>query len=658
MFSRRTIIAAGSGLVLLAGVAYLAGPSSRERPVSGGFTREEKVIAGGPRDSLEVRHLLLRGSNEEIGKALGQLARERFNVQPMTGRDPLRTRVQRQYIEKNYPILYERMRGVAASFDHDLDDDTWNLAGLDYTRLRGGCSVFHVPPALSSTGKSVVSRDYDYSTGSITFGFLEPGTRHSTARPYLLELHPDRGYSSLAMVAYDLLSGVLDGMNSEGLTVSLLMDDELFSKYPLETTDGPAVGLGVVQTLRLLLDTCANVAEAKQTLLLTKQYYEAVPVHYLIADRFGNAFVWEYSQAHNKEFIIENPDRPLVSTNFSLHKHLNNGGPPSPEQAKSVCRRYCRLTEGLAASNKLTDDFIKQTHKKADAELPQSADPSRPPIRTFWHALYHPEERRVQFSFYLHDEPNPDKPGGIRVVRSDYVEFQLTPTNDAKEPTRALSQPSSPVTERPSAPAGGATDDSQLKLAEMLKAGGAEVSSRGTRVVGVIFDRNTNIGPLLPLLRKLPDLEEIAINNAKMDNAGLEAIKGHSKLSLLNLTYTSVGDDGLRVVETLPSLRSLYLGATKVTDAGLAHLKDHTQLENLIFRDNAITDVGVAHLERLTNITGLNLAGTKITDESLKYLTGKSRLTKLNVARTAVTSEGLARIRKSLPVFVMIEKGK
>ena len=48
--------------------------------------------------------------------------------------------------------------------------------------------------------------------------------------------------------------------------------------------------------LRMLLDTCATVAQAKEALLMTKQYYYAVPVHYLIADRHGEAFVWECSQ--------------------------------------------------------------------------------------------------------------------------------------------------------------------------------------------------------------------------------------------------------------------------------------------------------------------------------------------------------------------------
>jgi hypothetical protein len=137
--------------------------------------------------------------------------------------------------------------------------------------------------------------------------------------------------------------------------------------------------------------------------------------------------VWEYSQAHNKEFIVENPNQPLVTTNFSLHRYLKDGKPPSQEQAKSVCRRYCTLAEQLASQNgKLTEGFIKETHKKVDAIAPKTASP-RPPTRTLWHALYHPEQRRVQLSFYLRDEAMPDQAGKTRIVRTDYVELQLKP---------------------------------------------------------------------------------------------------------------------------------------------------------------------------------------------------------------------------------------
>ena len=42
-----------------------------------------------------------------------------------------------------------------------------------------------------------------------------------------------------------------------------------------------------------------------------------------------------------------------------------------------------------------------------------------------WHALYFPEQRKVQVSFYLGDKAIPDKPGKARIVRTDYLEFAL-----------------------------------------------------------------------------------------------------------------------------------------------------------------------------------------------------------------------------------------
>jgi hypothetical protein len=397
-----------------------------------GVIQRERVIAGSTKDSMEVRHLVLRGTNEEIGRTLAQLAQERYQVKVEPSQDRLRTGAQRRYLQKNFPILYERMRGVAAAFGKRIDDDAWNHSGLGFTELRAGCSVFYLPPKYTAHRTGIVSRDYDFTTGAF-LGPLPPGMLHPTARPYLLELHPDCGYASLSMVAYDLLSGVLDGINSEGLTVALLADDELLSKYPLESTGGPAVGLGVLQVPRMLLDTCASVAEAKEMLLQTKQYYEFIPVHYLVADRFGNAFVWEYSHAHNKEYIIENPKQPLVTTNFSLHRHLAKGLPPSAEQAAKVCPRYCTLLERLGThAGKMSDEFIKGTHRKVDAVKPHTAGQKRPPHRTFWHALYYPEERRVQISYYLRDEPVADQPEQIRIIRSNYLEFRLAKTDNAK----------------------------------------------------------------------------------------------------------------------------------------------------------------------------------------------------------------------------------
>jgi hypothetical protein len=581
-------------------------------PCAAAIQQQERVIAGSPADSLEVRHLVLRGTNEEIGRALAEIARDRYGARPDPSRDPVRTRAQRRYIERNDPILLERMRGVANAYGHRVDDDAWDHSQLGFTNLRAGCSIVHLPPAMTAAGTSVVSRDYDFSTGSLSFGFLPPGMLHPTSRPYLVELHPDRGYASIAMVAYDLLSGVLDGMNSEGLTVTMAMDDELFSKYTQEPTLAPATGLGELQTMRLLLDTCATAEEAKEALLTTKQYYQYVPVHYLVADRFGKSFVWEYAEGHNKEFIIESAGRPLVLTNFSLNKHMNGDAPPAVEQAKSVCRRYTYLTEKLAAGP-ISEEQLRASHRAVDAQAPAVADAKRPPIRTFWHALYYPEQRRAKFSFYLRDDATTGRP-----VRTDYVEVRLDATGGmtsasapapAPAPVRAVSGP-----------------------ALQLQRAGVIVKQEGGKVVAVSFDKVPDAMPLLPLLRELPDLR------------------------VLRLAGTNVTDEGLAHVARLTQLTGLNLSDTRVTDAGLAQLATLTRLETINLANNAITDAGLAILGKQTGLMGIVLSGTKITDAGLAQLRPIPRLTKLNVANTAVTADGVAQAKKFLPFWATITR--
>src|SRR5215471_3916509 len=85
----------------------------------------DRVIAGGPDKSLEVRHLVLRGTNEQIGKALAELAIARYKARLEPAPDPEQARAMRKFLERNDPILFDRMRGVAAAFGKSIDDDRW-----------------------------------------------------------------------------------------------------------------------------------------------------------------------------------------------------------------------------------------------------------------------------------------------------------------------------------------------------------------------------------------------------------------------------------------------------------------------------------------------------------------------------------------------------
>jgi len=84
----------------------------------------------------------------------------------------------------------------------------------------------------------------------------------------------DGGYASLAVYAFDRLAGTLDGINSAGLVVSILADEEALAMLGplLEPHFGArgAVGLHELQVMRWLLDTCDSADQARQALLAVK----------------------------------------------------------------------------------------------------------------------------------------------------------------------------------------------------------------------------------------------------------------------------------------------------------------------------------------------------------------------------------------------------
>src|SRR5437868_5773331 len=102
MFPRGLVSTARFGLaaflILLAAV-----PDARGQDPSRDIEKKERIVAGSSKDSLEVRHLVLRGSNEDIGHTLAEIAKERYQAKVQASQDRLRTGAQRRYIEKNFP---------------------------------------------------------------------------------------------------------------------------------------------------------------------------------------------------------------------------------------------------------------------------------------------------------------------------------------------------------------------------------------------------------------------------------------------------------------------------------------------------------------------------------------------------------------------------
>ncbi len=412
----------------------------------------EQTFFDGPDSFMTIHHLTIRGTNFQIGQKLAELAIERYGQSPSHHiANPVYAKARRIYLQRNYPIHWERVRGVAAAFGLDPDDDRYDPTILWYKLYvpvpAMGCSVVYYPPSTTASSSGYLSRNYDFSIGTMAEVMqmpLPPEIRNRMSpvmsEPYIMEWYPeDGGYASLAIHAFDTLSGTLDGFNSAGLVVSIMADEEAIAELGpnLELHPGPpqAIGHHELQVMRFLLDTCATTDEAKEALLTVKQYYAFVPCHYIVADRAGNSFIYENSTGRNIQHIIDSTGRPQVVTNFQIHKH-----PTSDKMPKGALTletnafwRYQTLVDRISEH---TDPFTLEDLKTNNACVnimklfeEMSSDPAYGSIaaneqsRTLWHSLYDQQAGTAEFCFYLGEKAHAD--GTLTEHRSDYLRFAL-----------------------------------------------------------------------------------------------------------------------------------------------------------------------------------------------------------------------------------------
>lgn len=392
-----------------------------------GLQFEERVVAGGPDAFMEVRHLVLRGSQRDIGRKLAEVARDRCGGMPWRNTDALRTRVQREYFADVWPQHFARMQGAAQAFDTTVDDPAHNFAKIAFhVGDFFGCSVVFYPAATTADGRAVLSRNLDFSTGTMTGRRPTDANPAAMAKPFVVESYPDDGYASLFLGTMDLLGSAFDGINEKGLTAALLTDRELIERFDMQPRRDLDVGLSEIQLVRYLLETCATAEEAKAAILRTKHYYGFVPCHYIIGDRDGNAFVYEASPGRNRDWFLEKPGEPLVTTNFMLHLHDDPMSVDPETQGMGSVGRYQKICRALAAAGTVDSETIRAVNASVQDVFP-GPPPQVPysPGRTLWHALYYPDDASLEIDFYLGEEPTQGGRGMPEIRRSGYVKFAL-----------------------------------------------------------------------------------------------------------------------------------------------------------------------------------------------------------------------------------------
>jgi acyl-CoA:6-aminopenicillanic acid acyl transferase len=365
-----------------------------------------EIVAGGSTDFMTVQHVSASGGQAEIGSALAVEARRTYGWAPAPA-DPLKARARRAWFARHWPQHLARMRGAAEELGLDPETDEVYLDGAGGIPLGSACAASFYPPGATVDGRGVLGRNYDFFTTSATALFAMLAGRPAppsdempmSARPYVITSVPGDGPAT-TMITMNELDGCMEGINEHGLAVALLIADAESASAPVDA--GPQVGVSSAQLPRFLLDTCATAAEALDALLGAKQYDLGTPLHYLVADRSGDSFVWERGPGGD-EHAVRADGGALCVTNHLVHRYRDlTDLPDDTAETMLTYQRYRTISERSAGTG-LSAALMREA---LDAVRVDAATDTDYPVRTLWRTVFDLERSAMATHFYLGDAPD------------------------------------------------------------------------------------------------------------------------------------------------------------------------------------------------------------------------------------------------------------
>ena len=324
-------------------------------------------------------HIIIAGSDEEIGYELASLAKEKYDCKLEKYDEPIYGEARREFFKRNWPEMNERAKGVSRAYGLSEDDNEYDTTALPYDVydcIRGqsisgsfsACSGLVLPIEESDTKKGVfTARNHDLfplPTWSTLFGKKGPEGAHGCEeRANVIEFRPDKGYKSILVGGHDILTPFIDGINEKGLYFTTFADSHGVGAGGAPMAGGRINGLSDVQLGAYLLSNCATVEDAKKAILTTRVMQVGMCIHMLIADRDGNATVFEIdktSQAY--VFTDRKPGEPLFCTNHPIATYTDSSKFPAySEEAEHNTFYRMNLLDKTYAD-------MKAPFKKSDAE--------------------------------------------------------------------------------------------------------------------------------------------------------------------------------------------------------------------------------------------------------------------------------------------------
>lgn len=362
----------------------------------------------------EVRHIALRGTNQEIGQAIARISKDDYQAQCFPFATLENKQRRNSYIQENFPALAERQKGVAACFGWE-ENDLHDSSSLWYDLQPVNCSAVYFPKTVTASGHSFQARNMEFYTVDM-YGFINPGSSGKGnklfSRNFVMETYPqDGGFSSLVLGTFDLMNGSYDGFNEHGLCISGLVDQNLARKTVAFDILEMQEGLSYPQMVKALLEGARTVDEAKQLVSGLKVYFPMDGIHFLIGDREGKSMILEFSEDDlSPRFIDAAAPGPAIMTNHPVAQYPTIDTFPPVDQARpyDTFYRYLRLNHFLQASafHKYTPDdglyAMSMVYGYVNDASEGTAMPL--PLRTVWSLVMDVDDLSMKIRFYTKDD--------------------------------------------------------------------------------------------------------------------------------------------------------------------------------------------------------------------------------------------------------------
>jgi hypothetical protein len=403
------------------------------------IVKDEVFIAKENGSQVEWRHIVLKGNNTQIGMAQAEIAQRDYGVKSLKiYEDPVYGKARQTYMERNYPMMRERMKGIAMAYGLSTDNASFDTNTLSYDMGSLACSMIYFPPETTANGHAITSRNLEWYLVpmDLYLNRTENAKGNGTStRNFLLEIHPDQGYSTLAIGTSDL-NIVIDGLNSAGLGISLLVDEGMEPVLKMPLSGDRNSGIMSAQMTRLVLDTCKSVEEAKIAFLVNKEYFPMAGIHYMVYDSQGNSAIIEWNRSDgNLYFTDGNSSKPNIMTNHPMfkfskyaQKDLLREGLLKFDDPYDTFYRYVRLDNFTSShQGKFSwEDTAAALHEVFANKMDMVEGAARPlPINTIYNVILDLNEKSLKVKFYLKNGPVDPETNETTSVFTPYLTFKM-----------------------------------------------------------------------------------------------------------------------------------------------------------------------------------------------------------------------------------------